>query len=820
MPNRLDLFRGLTISWAVISIVSATGLIFVFTWHQAEHTRVGITFFLTIGLILTSALGIGISWYSLRAPRSQLGKIAGRLRASTRRPGLVLIALFNLAGIIAGILLAVAWINLRLFSQAFSSQLPLLFWLLFTSIATFSFLIYANKEIFSGWRGSIDLRVKDTLPLLLPLMSVILIGKSLNDLLQGALVASHNRYAAIPQFTLALGLVCSLIVVDLILVSSVIFTDQLIQDIQDRWRQITAKIRVFKGRVSFLSRNSTASFFSTLAFFLIFFIFFRPGYVINDDINMLSIASGYLGGQPNPYLVFSNVLLGFFLLPFFQLRSPINWEIILFFVIHFLSTWALLDVIYSRRIKTAIKALAVVFVLVFVAYFSINITFTTTAAIAIIAGFCQVTSALLVHPNQSKLSALISGGGLILLGSLVRFTSLFPILAVGLPILVINYRSINIRKMAVTFLIIGMFVAACYIFDTAYIQSSPDWKSYDLFNKVRSQLLDTPRARNGNQAVYNAIGWTQNDAHVFGGWFFLDPDVFTTEKLQYLVNHVSDARGDTFNTISVLAGVIFSPLILIYVLLFVLTAQVIIKYSPQRVTVTSLIAAATAILTISAYLVLKMKLPARIFLPMLATGLLVILCLLSNPPELQAKPVMTGSLRKFIRKVELASILIGLFVTISLSLIQFFETSTMNGLRQASYKQFVADLNTLQTQGAIRPNSLIVAPMLGFPLEWSNPFTLEYPAIQYLSAGWTTYSPPYQKVLEEFHIQSIPRALYQRDDVYLMTRYDIVPGIIKFIQEHYGVTVAFKKIYTMPANIPVTEILEYQNISIYKLEPQ
>ena len=70
--------------------------------------------------------------------------------------------------------------------------------------------------------------------------------------------------------------------------------------------------------------------FVALAFFILYLFIFRPGYQVDDDITMIQMVSGYFGGQPVPFMVFSNVILGFLLNFLYRLPTNLNWEILLF----------------------------------------------------------------------------------------------------------------------------------------------------------------------------------------------------------------------------------------------------------------------------------------------------------------------------------------------------------------------------------------------------------------------------------------------------------------------------------------------------------
>ena len=112
-----------------------------------------------------------------------------------------------------------------------------------------------------------------------------------------------------------------------------------------------------KGVLAILSIPWLASLLCAIAFFILYLFVFRPGYQVDDDITMIQLASGYLGGTPVPFMVFSNVILGFILNLLYRLPSNLNWEILLFFGINFLSVWCLVYIVFSLPLKSAYKFL-------------------------------------------------------------------------------------------------------------------------------------------------------------------------------------------------------------------------------------------------------------------------------------------------------------------------------------------------------------------------------------------------------------------------------------------------------------------------------
>jgi hypothetical protein len=102
-------------------------------------------------------------------------------------------------------------------------------------------------------------------------------------------------------------------------------------------------------------------------------------------------------------------------------------------------------------------------------------------------------------------------------------------------------------------------------------------------------------------------------------------------------------------------------------------------------------------------------------------------------------------------------------------------------------------------------------------MDWSNPFILEFPNIPYLNTGWITFSPVYNQVLQDFEIHSLPDALYQKNNIYLMTKSTFTVFLGRYYQEHENISVVFKTIYIMPNsfNFP-----GYDDVRIYKVVNQ
>lgn len=558
-----------------------------------------------------------------------------------------------------------------------------------------------------------------------------------------------------------------------------------------------------RKKYPFLFQPLAASFIASIPFFVIVFAFFRPGYAVNDDISIISLASGYLGGKPLPFLVYSNVLLGFILNPLYGMYPQINWEILFFILINFFSVWALIYLFISSLPAASLKWFATISVLLCDTYFVINITYTMIAAFSAIAGFCLVLTAM--QPSSAlKKGSFIFGIALVLVGSLIRLKAMLLIAALILPVLVWFYHSAQFRKQVLALTLLGILVSSAYVFDRLYLQSFPDWDSYQMYDSARSQLHDTPRKVNIG-TVFTQVGWSKNDSKVFFNWFFPDRNIYSIENLQYLVEHIPDKQTSKVNTLTTLVFGLFSPVSFPYLLIIFSTWIIALFYGFSKRAILPQATLSVIFFTLGFYLIWALKFPDRVLVSLLAGTAIFGLCILTWPGANGTESAFHSRQSHKLPLAYFANI-VTIAIAFGLVLNQSIETTKINIAKQTAYQNVLIDLIDLQNNGIISEKALIISPAYGFPFEWANPLTLNLPDIQILEMGWLTFSPAYEQVLHTFDAQSMPEALYEKDNVYLMTPLASLSGILDFIKEHKGLDVDVIAIY----RIPGTEIELYQ----------
>ncbi len=818
------LIKRFMLVWLIISFFLLPGLIWpsILLKRLPSDVRSAAPFFI-IALGLTFVLGIGISIYLkfLSAKSGLLGNIFGTILLLPRMFDLVVLVLVHL---LAVCMAGAVWVNLRLLFVGSLSKAPIWMWCFALAFLAYLVLIIVRGNTFlpSDIRNpGINQSLKrffylNTFRALSSFMLSTLIGLGMAQLIV-FYFRSHDTYFSNLNIRIILSFILPFVVYDLTSFISVLYIMKLslIEAVfhnRMRYWKVAAK----RIQHLILTHPLTAAFFCTLSLFLFCFVVFRIGYGVNDDVQLIAVASGYLGGKPYPFLIFSNVILGFALNFLYQFPTQINWEIWLFIAVHFMSVSALLYILFSRSpSKWIVQGIGILIVLSGEIYFLLNITFTTVAAVASIAGFCLILMAARSDACRVEYS-FIWGVGLIFVASLIRIESLGFVFLIILPFLVGNFRSFNLQDLVKFLGIAGLLVLGVYAFDKFYLNLFPNWLSYNTYTLTRSMLHDTPRLANID-GVIRDVNWSANDLNVFSRWFFPDQVTYSLENLRYLVDHVSDKRADVLSWVFFLPDYLSSLTVLPYTIMIVSLWLCILVYGVdlKRTLGVSVLTIGFIVLTII-YLEWTQKAPNRILLFSILAGITFSLVNWYWVDAKQLEESVTPTVDNSQARSGFLSVFFSLIMMIGVIFQQSIQTTQLNISHQKAYEQILADIRALQMRGSISQKALIVSAAYGIPWEWSNPIFLEFPSIQYLPTNWETFSPAYNNVLREFQIQSLPISLFKDSSIYLMADTSTMRGIIQFIKEHDGVNVTAKIIYVIPSQFSQGTV--YDGVTLFKLQ--
>jgi hypothetical protein len=538
------------------------------------------------------------------------------------------------------------------------------------------------------------------------------------------------------------------------------------------------------------------------AFLLVFLFIFRIGYSVNDDIYIVSLAAGQLGGAGIPFLIHINILLGLPLRWLYSLPSNLNWFMIILITVNFLSVWGAVHLILSRRLAGEFKLAGVLALLVCDSYFLLNPTYTTIVAFAATVGLGLIAAASEKDQPLNK-GWLASGILLITFAGLLRLLPVLLVLLLFSPLLFIYLGAFRLQSWALAGGWVSILLLAAWGFNNLYLQSSPTWKAYYEYNAARIKIYDTPRLNNLKDTM-SSVGWSKVDLAAFQHSFSPDPQTYSRENLESLAAHTSDKRGSLFSVLLSIPERLSSAEYLPYglVLLSALAGILLLASSPRKAFPAWLSVAGLS-LAVIAYLLWTQKLPDRILMPILAVDALAAWIIL----------LTDAGLRPAVRPGRF-SVAFLLLVAVGLTLAQSTEVSQRHILKQQLYQDIVSDLETLQNQGGLVPNALILSPAFGVPLEWSNPLYVDFPDIHYMTLGWLAFSPAYEGVLQQAQAASLPEGLYENDNLYLMTDPGTLKIIVQFIEQHQEIRVNATEMLDL-SRYTGDEI--YEKVRLYKL---
>ncbi len=569
-----------------------------------------------------------------------------------------------------------------------------------------------------------------------------------------------------------------------------------------------------------LNQKWLISLFCIVSFFALYLFIFQPGYLLDDDISIISLASGYLGGKSVPFLVFSNVILGFLLNLLYRLPTNINWEFWLFVAVNVVSVWCLVYLILSLPLTVKWKAMVVLIVLRVDGFLLLSITYTMIAAFAAIAGFCSMLYAAYLKFAAQRWLYLL-GGTLIFVSSLIRIETVpLVLLSIILP-LVFMRRLFRLKSLIISSAILGFTVFGGYLFNRIYVQSSSEWDSFYAYNYARTLIHDTPRIHQASiLSAGKQIGWNEIDYEMFSNWFISDEKTFSQTNLQYLINHVPGTESDLGSTLlshfyfylnpGSTAAVSYG-----YVFLIVISLLIVSIHPLLRHITAPLLLLLFSVWVLATLLIWTRKLPPQVWYSFLDTVFVfgfftVVWSKLSSGPF--SLPQRIGN---FLKRFEALAVPSFLVVTLLLTIAQAASVSRTNEEEQSVYRKITSSLSELQTQGKLQQNALIVIPANGIPLEWSDPMILDFPSIQVLEMGWLAFSPPYDAALQQYDAYPLLTALYSKDNVYFMTRQSLISDVLQFIGNHTGVVVRADPVYAV--DYPGLGTGIYTNMVLYKI---
>ena len=199
-----------------------------------------------------------------------------------------------------------------------------------------------------------------------------------------------------------------------------------------------------------LNYNLITSIFINVVIFLCMIILGDVKFETSDDFVMQSIVSGAYSGNPNPHMMFINVLYGKVLAVLYNIFPNTSWYVYSLLFVGLMSFIVIGYVILEYIDKPISYIVLAVLIMFFSDDIYILIQFTKTASLAVISGSMLFLAGVIKEKVNKK--QVIIGGFIVLLGVMLRYSTIYlagPFILYDLLCeIVVNRDKYNIKRLS------------------------------------------------------------------------------------------------------------------------------------------------------------------------------------------------------------------------------------------------------------------------------------------------------------------------------------------------------------------------------------
>lgn len=286
-------------------------------------------------------------------------------------------------------------------------------------------------------------------------------------------------------------------------------------------------------------------------FLLLFLISGTMKYETSDDFLMEMIVSGGYSGEPSPFVMFMNPLIGICLSFCYRMLLGINW----FFYFQLLWIYLSMSVITVQLYKKRLDAVSVLFSVVFISFFSHDLyqlmQFTKTAMITLACGELLVLKNIIKADWNKKEIGI--GFLFICIGTMIRRTCLYLAIAFAAVQLGLwlwtQFRQGKIefalKRIGVCLCMLAVVFGLVWGSSNAYDDVHPEYARYKEYQALRSNIIDyQPPAYEDIASDLQKINISKNDYYNLILFQIGDQSVYTREKLEQIAELAKDYKKD------------------------------------------------------------------------------------------------------------------------------------------------------------------------------------------------------------------------------------------------------------------------------------
>jgi hypothetical protein len=514
-------------------------------------------------------------------------------------------------------------------------------------------------------------------------------------------------------------------------------------------------------RFTQITQNKYFLFLSAIVFQALFSVILSrrtfPVYGINDDVIIKSWLSGDYTGNPEFFVrgqATPRILLGYVVSFFYRFMPGFEWFSVILLASVIIS-WSLIFVLVNKlsegRIRIYANFALILFYIVFFSSYFITPTYTAAA-------FLPSSSALflliyLIYQEKLNVKYVLFVSFWLFWGFSIRSESaLFSIISFSFLLcylLYLHWFSLRITLLAALYF--GLFVLAGEVAERQVYNSNISWQNYKDFESARYQIQDNLIERNLSSNPTN-YGWTEAEYLIFDDYLYADPTVFTTDKLKQATeselndtsvvfsNLIRDFQENSRNPLFPWTGVIAALIILGVTSIFI---------RPQRMwaAVGSRLFFLTPIFLSFFYISTTLRLPERVVISTLYLIFMVVLTTILLENQGSSDKENSNNFSGFILSL------------LGLVLIYAELENTQNWITERHKNSFYRDFWNYQVSliDKLPSNTLLVGNQSQIKSDWAYPYSRQDfdSNFNYLTLGWHTFSPHWDKRKNEFGLQNV-----------------------------------------------------------------
>jgi hypothetical protein len=262
----------------------------------------------------------------------------------------------------------------------------------------------------------------------------------------------------------------------------------------------------------------------------------EPLWLTNDDVHMSLLSEGEgITTVPNPHLVLTNIAWGYLVYWFPDIGGirSYTWVTYVAFGLAYAGTW-----LGFRRSEVDHRVAALLMLLVYVPAL-VEPQFTLVAGYLAAAGLLLACTAIRVR----SLPLAAFAGALVVLSTLVRIDETVLVLLVSAPLCIAALRTAWDSDLRSRWLAIAGATAALlagfWFMDYLSFSAEP-WTYFASGYALRDGFTDFSFGTwfTSHPTSLEGSGFSVNDLHLLKAWFSLDPQVYSPERMQALLQHL------------------------------------------------------------------------------------------------------------------------------------------------------------------------------------------------------------------------------------------------------------------------------------------